>query len=66
MHLIERAGDLADFVARHHVDRDDLQARGSVRGLAKPTDPLRQLHCRDVERVGPQPAQRQHQGPGDE
>ena len=29
---------LADLVARRHVDGDDLQARGSVGGLAQPPD----------------------------
>ena len=64
VHLVERAGDLADLVGGHHVDRRHLQARGRIRVLAQPPDPLRKLHRGDVERALPQPAQRPDQGPG--
>src|SRR6266567_904709 len=65
VHLVERAGDLADFIHGQHVDRRHLQARRGVRGLPEVPDPLRQLHRGDVERAFPQPAQRQDQRPGD-
>jgi hypothetical protein len=65
VHLVERAGDLADLVRGRHVDRRHLQARSRVRCLAKLPDPLWQLHRGDIKRAFPQPAQRQDQGPGE-
>ena len=65
VHLVERAGDLADLIRGQHVDRRHVQAAGGVRGFGQLPDPLRQLHRGDIERACPQPAQRQDQGPGD-
>ena len=65
VHLVERAGDLADLIHGQHVDRRHFQARSRVQSLAKLSDPLRQLHRGDIKRAFPQPAQRQDQRPSD-
>ena len=40
VHLVERAGDLADLIRGVHVDRHHLQAGSRVRGLGQLPHPL--------------------------
>ena len=64
VHLVERAGDLADLLARRDRRRDDRGVRRLA--LAQAADGLGQAPLGDVERAAAQQAQRTQQRAGDE